>query len=42
VSWLGSALDRVQTLERWARPVTALVLLAVGVWETLRSTFFLI
>jgi cytochrome c-type biogenesis protein len=42
VSWLGSALDRVQTLEHWARPVTALVLLAVGVWETLRSTFFLI
>ena len=42
VSWLGSALDRVQSLERWARPATALVLIGVGVWETLRSTFFLI
>jgi len=42
VSWLGSALDKVQTLERWARPLTALVLIGVGVYETLRSTLFLI
>ena len=42
VSWLGSALERVHTLERWARPVTALVLIGVGVWETLRSTLYLI
>ena len=42
VSWLGSAVDRVQILERWARPVTALVLIGVGVWETLRSTLYLI
>ena len=42
VSWLGTALDRVQTLERWARPLTAVVLLGVGVYETLRSTFYLI
>jgi cytochrome c-type biogenesis protein len=42
VGWLGSALGSVQTLERWARPVTAIVLIAVGVYETLRSTLFLI
>lgn len=42
VGWLGAALDRVQTVERWARPVTAVVLIAVGVYETLRSTFYLI
>lgn len=42
VSWLGSALDRVQAVERWARPVTAVVLIVVGVYETLRSTFYLI
>jgi sulfite exporter TauE/SafE len=42
VSWLGSALDKVQTLERWARPVTALVFIGVGIFETLRSTLYLI
>ncbi len=42
VGWLGAALDKVQVVERWARPVTALVVLAVGVYETLRSTFYLI
>jgi len=41
-SWLGAALDKVQVFERWARRVTAAVFLAVGVYETLRSTFFLI
>jgi cytochrome c biogenesis protein CcdA len=42
VGWLGAALDRVQTIERWARPLTAVVLIGVGVYETLRSTFYLI
>ena len=42
VSWLGAALDRALTLERWARPLTALVLIGVGVYETLRSTLYLI
>lgn len=42
VGWLGQALDRVQALELWARRVTAVVFLAVGVYETLRSTLYLI
>ncbi len=42
VAWVGPALDRVQVVERWARLVTAVVLLGVGVYETLRSTFYLI
>ena len=40
--WLGRALDRVQVFERWARRVTAVVFIAVGIYETLRSTLFLI
>ena len=40
--WLGTALDRVQVFEVWARRVTAVVFLGVGVYETLRSTFHLI
>jgi len=39
---LGAALDRVQVFERWARRVTAIVFIAVGIYETLRSTLFLI
>jgi len=35
---LGAALDRVQVFERWARRVTAVVFIVVGVYETLRST----
>jgi cytochrome c biogenesis protein CcdA len=42
VGWLGSALERVQAVERWARPATAVVLIVVGVYETLRSTLYLI
>jgi hypothetical protein len=42
VAWLGRALERLQAFERWARWVTAVVILAVGVWETLRSTLYLI
>jgi len=39
---LGEALDRVQVFERWARRLTALVFIGVGVYETLRSTLYLI
>jgi len=39
--WLGRALDRVQVFERWARRVTAVVFIGVGIYETLRSTLFL-
>jgi cytochrome c biogenesis protein CcdA len=39
---LGEALDRVQVFERWARRVTAVVFIGVGIYETLRSTLFLI
>jgi hypothetical protein len=41
-SWLGRAFDRVQQLERWARLGTAVVILGLGVYETLRSTLYLI
>ncbi len=40
--WLGKALDRVQAFEIWARRLTALVFICVGIYETLRSTFYLI
>jgi cytochrome c biogenesis protein CcdA len=40
--YLGKALDRVQAFEVWARRVTALVFIAVGIYETLRSTLNLI
>jgi len=40
--WVGAAIDRVQVFERWARRVTAIVFIAVGIYETLRSTLFLI
>ena len=40
--WLGKALDRVQAFEIWARRVTAVAIIGVGVYETLRSTFYLI
>jgi cytochrome c-type biogenesis protein len=40
-AWLGAALDRVQAFERWARRLTALVFLGVGIYETVRSTLFL-
>jgi hypothetical protein len=39
---LGKALDRVQVFEIWARRVTAVVFIGVGVYETLRSTLYLI
>jgi len=40
--WLGKALDRVQAFELWARRITAVVFIGVGVFETLRSTLYLI
>jgi cytochrome c biogenesis protein CcdA len=40
--WVGKAIDRVQVFERWARRVTAVVFIAVGIYETLRSTLFLL
>ena len=40
--WLGTALDRVQAFEVWARRVTAVVFISVGIYETLRSTLHLI
>lgn len=40
--WFGRALDRVQAFELWARRITAIVFVGVGVYETLRSTLFLI
>jgi cytochrome c biogenesis protein CcdA len=42
VGWLGKALDRVQVFELWARRITAVVFITVGVYETLRSTLYLI
>jgi cytochrome c biogenesis protein CcdA len=39
---LGAALDRIQVFERWARRVTAVVFIGVGIYETLRSTLYLI
>jgi cytochrome c biogenesis protein CcdA len=42
VGWMGSALNRVQIFEKWARFVTGLVFVGVGIFETLRSTLYLI
>jgi len=42
VGWMGAALDRVQAFERWARLATGLVFIGVGIYETLRSTLYLI
>jgi len=40
--WLGTALNRIQTFEIWARRATAVVFIGVGIYETLRSTLYLI
>ena len=42
VGWLDIALAKVQVFERWARRVTAIVIIGVGIYETLRSTLYLI
>jgi cytochrome c-type biogenesis protein len=39
--WMGRALDKVLGFEIWARRVTAVVFIGVGVYETLRSTLYL-
>jgi cytochrome c-type biogenesis protein len=40
--WVARAVHRVQAIEPWARRVTAIVLIGVGVFEPLRSTLYLI
>jgi len=40
--WLGTAIKHVQSVELWARRVTAIVFIGVGMYETLRSTLHLI
>jgi len=42
VGWMGTAFDRLAVFERWARRVTAVVFICVGIYETLRSTLYLI
>jgi cytochrome c biogenesis protein CcdA len=42
VGWLDLALAKVQVFERWARRGTAIIIIGVGIYETLRSTLFLI
>jgi len=40
--WLGKTLHRVQAVELWVRRVTAIVFIGVGIYETLRSTLYVI
>ncbi len=42
VGWMGAALHRLQTFEKWARFATGGVFVGVGIFETLRSTLYLI
>lgn len=42
VRWVGSAISRLEVFEKWARRVTAVVFLCVGVYETLRTTLHVI
>ncbi len=42
VGWMGTALHRLQAFEKWARFATGLVFIGVGIFETLRSTLYLI
>lgn len=37
VNWLGRAFEKVSVFERWARRITGVVFVLVGVYETLRS-----
>ena len=37
VNWLGRAFEKVGAFEKWARRVTGIVFVVVGVYETLRS-----
>ena len=38
LAWVGSAFHRLQAVERWARRVTAVVVIAVGLYYTWRFT----
>jgi threonine/homoserine/homoserine lactone efflux protein len=40
--WVNRTVHRLQVIEPWARRITAIVLIGVGVFETLRSTLYLI
>ena len=42
VRQVGVAIDRLAVFEKWARRVTAVVFICAGLYETLRSTFYLI
>lgn len=42
VGWMGAALHRLQAFEKWARFATGLIFVGVGIFETLRSTLYLI
>lgn len=39
VAWIGSAFHRLQVVERWARRVTAIVVIVVGLYYTWSFTF---
>ena len=39
---LGGAYERLQRVERWARPATGIVFIAAGIYETLRGVFHVI
>jgi len=39
---LGGTYERLRRLERWARPITAVVFILAGIHETLRGVFHLI
>lgn len=39
---LGKTYERLQRVERWARPATAIVFILAGVYETLRATLHVI
>jgi cytochrome c biogenesis protein CcdA len=38
VGWLGTALNRLQAVERWVRRATGVVFIMVGIYETLRTS----
>jgi cytochrome c biogenesis protein CcdA len=38
IQWVGTAFNRISVFERWARRVTAIVVIAVGVYYTVRFT----
>ena len=38
IQWVGTAFNRISVFERWARRATAIVVIAVGVYYTVRFT----